>query len=192
MEKSKIDRCKVLLIGGSAGSLDVLMRLLPEITTISYAMVIIVHRKNAEDSTLEELIAHKSHITVQEVEDKTPLQAGFIYIAPSDYHLLFEADGLLSLDVSEKVNYSRPSIDVAFESAADVYHTSLTAILLSGSNSDGTNGLLAVKNNGGTTVVQQPQSADMPYMPQSAIDMVKPDYILDIAQLIAFVREINR
>lgn len=178
---------KVLLIGGSAGSLEVLMRILPTLVDISYALVIIVHRKNAEDSTLEELIAHKANVAVREVEDKTPLLPGFIYVAPSDYHLLFETSGLLSLDVSEKVNYSRPSIDVAFESAADVYGESLTAILLSGSNADGTSGLKAVKQVGGTTVVQSPESAEMPFMPQNAIHESDPDLILDVAELGVFI-----
>ena len=190
MEKSEV-ACKVLLVGGSAGSLDVLMKLLPQLTTISYALVIVVHRKNAEDSTLEELIAHKSYIPVCEVEDKTPLRPGNIYIAPSDYHLLFENNDVLSLDVSEKINYSRPSIDVAFESAAEVYRESLIAILLSGSNSDGTNGLQVVKNNGGCTVVQSPKSAEMPFMPQHAINQMHPDYIVDVVELIQFVSRIN-
>ena len=190
MEKSQV-ACKVLLIGGSAGSLEVLMKLLPTLKAISYAMVIVVHRKNAEDSTLEELIAHKSHVPVRDVEDKTPLRPGNIYIAPSDYHLLFENNDVLSLDVSEKINYSRPSIDVAFESAAEVYREALIAILLSGSNADGTNGLLAVKNSGGVTVVQSPKSAEMPFMPQHAINQINPNYIFDVAELIQFVGQIN-
>ncbi len=190
MEKSEV-ACKVLLIGGSAGSLDVLLKLLPRLTAISYAMVIVVHRKNAEDSTLEELIAHKSNIPVCEVEDKTPLRPGNIYIAPSDYHLLFENNEVLSLDVSEKINYSRPSIDVAFESAAEVYGKSLAAILLSGSNADGTNGLHAIKSRGGLTIVQQPKSAEMPFMPQNAINVMQPDYILDVEELMLFVGQIN-
>lgn len=184
-------RCNVLLIGGSAGSLDVLLKILPELYSISYAMVIVVHRKTAEDSTLEELIGLKANIPVREVEDKTPLLPGSIYIAPSDYHLLFENNGMLSLDVSEKVNYSRPSIDVAFESAAEVYGSSLTAILLSGSNADGTDGLTAIKQSGGTTVAQKPESAGMPFMPQNAITKITPDYVLDVGELVVFVKGIN-
>lgn len=191
MEKDQVTQCRVLLIGGSAGSLDVLLKILPGLDSISYAMVIVVHRKTAEDSTLEELIGLKANIPVSDVEDKTPLLPGSIYIAPSDYHLLFENNGLLSLDVSEKVNYSRPSIDVAFESAAEVYGQSLTAILLSGSNADGTDGLTAIKQSGGTTVAQKPESAGMPFMPQHAITKIAPDYVLDIGELVDFVKKIN-
>ena len=193
MEKDGIIKgCKVLLIGGSAGSLEVLIQILPRLAQIpTFAIVMVLHRKSAEDNTLEELIGFKTIIPVMEVEDKTPLKPGYIYIAPSDYHLLFENNHTLSLDTSEKINYSRPSIDVSFESAAAVYGESLAAILLSGANSDGTNGLLAIQQTGGTTVVQQPESAQMSFMPQKAIEASKPDLILDIEGILKFISSIN-
>lgn len=193
MEKDGIIKgCKVLLIGGSAGSLEVLIQILPRLAQIpTFAIVMVLHRKSAEDNTLEELIGFKTIIPVMEVEDKTPLKPGYIYIAPSDYHLLFENNHTLSLDTSEKINYSRPSIDVSFESAAAVYGESLAAILLSGANSDGTNGLLAIQETGGTTVVQQPESAQMSFMPQKAIEASKPDLILDIEGILKFISSIN-
>ncbi len=179
MEKDKIiSGCRVLIIGGSAGSLDAILKILPKLAIPSFAMVIVLHRKSSEDTTLEELLAVKTRIPVAEVEDKTPLLPGSIYIAPSDYHLLFENNDTLSLDISEKVNYSRPSIDVSFESAAEVYGASLAAILLSGANADGTDGLKAVKKAGGIVIVQDPQTAEMDFMPRSAIENMVPDYIL--------------
>jgi len=187
-----ISGCKVLIIGGSAGSLDVLMKILPGLKVLNdFAMVIVLHRKSAEDSTLEELIAVKTSVPVKEVEDKIPLLPGSIYIAPSDYHLLFEKNGLLSLDTSEKINYSRPSIDVSFESAADAYGNSLIGILLSGANSDGTEGLKAIKNTGGKTVVQDPKDADIPFMPQNAIQHTNPDYILNAEEIGILITMIN-
>ncbi len=194
MEKDEvISGCEVVLIGGSAGSLKVLMQILPEIVIIpTFAIVIILHRKNTEDSTLEELIAIKTILPVTEVEDKTLLEPGFIYVAPSDYHLLFEKNKLLSLDISEKVNHSRPSIDVSFESAAEVYKSSLVAILLSGSNSDGTNGLKVIKEAGGKIIVQEPASADMPYMPNHAISKTEPDLILDVNEILKLLVNINQ
>ncbi|MNJ97989.1 Chemotaxis response regulator protein-glutamate methylesterase [compost metagenome] len=193
MEKDGvISNCKVLIIGGSAGSLEVLMKLLPNLRgTLSFAIVFVLHRKNTKDATLEELIAIKTNISVKEVEDKTSFLPGYIYIAPPDYHLLFEKNNVLSLDTSEKVNYSRPSIDVSFESVAEVYGSSLIAILLSGANADGTNGLLAVKKAGGTTIVQNPDTAQMPFMPQNAITYVNPDYILDVDEMLHFIASIN-
>lgn len=193
MEEDRvISNYKVLIIGGSAGSLEVLMKLLPNLTSIpSFAMVFVLHRKNAKDATLEELIAIKTSIPVKEVEDKTSFLPGYIYIAPPDYHLLFEKNNVLSLDTSEKINYSRPSIDVSFESAAEVYGPSLIAILLSGANADGTNGLLAVKDAGGITIVQNPDTAQMPLMPQNAITLVNPDYIFDVDEMLHFITLIN-
>ncbi|RDI14627.1 chemotaxis protein CheB [Flavobacterium sp. AG291] len=193
MEKNRvIEGCKVLIIGGSAGSLEVLMELLPKLTFVpDFAIVLVLHRKSAEDSTLEELISYKTEIPLMDVEDKTPLRSGFIYIAPSDYHLLFETNDVLSLDTSEKINYSRPSIDVSFESAAAVYGPALVGILLSGANSDGTEGLLAIKRAGGSIVVQMPESAQMPFMPMNAIENTSPHYVLDVKGILNFILHIN-
>lgn len=191
MEKDRV-KCKVLIIGGSAGSLEVLIELLPRLNMVpSFAIVLVLHRKNTEDSTLEELISFKTHIPVKDVEDKTPLLPGFIYIAPSDYHLLFENTGVLSLDTSEKINYSRPSIDVSFESAAEVYGPELIGILLSGANADGTEGLLAIKKAGGAIVVQIPESAQMPFMPMNAVSNANPHHVLDVEGILDFITHIN-
>lgn len=194
MEKDKrINGCKILILGGSAGSLEVLLKILPHLTELpGYAMVIVLHRKGSEDNTLEELIAVKTTIPVTEVEDKTPLVPGHIYIAPSDYHLLFENNDTLSLDTSEKINYSRPSIDVSFESAADIYGASLAAILLSGANADGTDGLTAVKKAGGTVIIQEPESAEVSFMPGNALENIKPDYLADVKGLLELILSINK
>lgn len=193
MEENKlISGCKVLIIGGSAGSLEVLMRIFPQLPSIqSFAIVIVLHRKNTEDSLLEELFALKTEIPVKEVEDKVKLKPGFIYIAPPDYHLLFEKNDLLSLDISEKVNFSRPSIDVSFESAAEIYGSSLVGILLSGANADGTQGLIEIKKAGGIIIVQKPENSKMPFMPQNAVNHTSPDYILDDEEILKLISSIN-
>lgn len=193
MEENKIiSNCKVVIIGGSAGSLNALMQILPEIDKLNdFALVIVLHRKSTDDQTLEDLIAFKASVAVKPLEDKVPLKSGFIYVAPSNYHLLFEKNETLSLDTSEKVNYSRPSIDVSFESAAEVYGESLVGILLSGSNTDGTYGLKAIKASGGAIVVQNPESADMPFMPNNAIQNTTPDFVLNNEELLQFIISIN-
>ena len=193
MEKSEvISGCKVVIIGGSAGSLNALMQILPELPKLKgFAIVIVLHRKSTDDQTLEELITLKSSIEVKPVEDKVPLLAGFVYVAPSNYHLLFEKDDFLALDTSEKINYSRPSIDVSFESAAEIYRSSLMGILLSGSNSDGTEGLKAIKAAGGTIVVQNPLAADMPFMPNNAILYTDPHFILENHEILRLIISIN-
>jgi len=194
MEENKIiNHYKVVIIGGSAGSLQALLQILPFIEdSISFALVIVVHRKSTDEQTLEDLIALRSKIKVKEVEDKVKLRTGFIYIAPSNYHLLFEKDETLSLDTSEKINYSRPSIDVSFESAAEIYGRDLIGILLSGSNSDGTVGLKAIQAAGGKIVIQNPLSADMPFMPNNAILHTTPDFVLSTEEILEFIKQINK
>lgn len=189
MEENKvIANCKVVIIGGSAGSLQVLLQILPELPQLrSFAIVIVVHRKSTDDTALENLLKLKSKIPVCPIEDKMPVKAGFVYVAPSNYHLLFEKNGLFALDISEKINYSRPSIDVSFESASEVYQTNLVGILLSGSNSDGTAGIKAIQNAGGIIVIQDPESAEMAYMPNNAIVNVTPDYVLNVQELLDFI-----
>lgn len=185
-------KCKVVIIGGSAGSLNALMQILPELSALnSFALVIVLHRRGTDDMTLEELIKIKTEVPVKIIEDKEPLVPGFLYVAPSNYHLLFEKEETMSLDTSEKVNYSRPSIDVTFESAAEIYGDSLIGILLSGSNADGTEGLKTIQKAGGIIVVQDPDSADMPFMPNNAILNTTPDFILNTDEILKFIISVN-
>ncbi len=191
MAENEINTEKVLIIGGSAGSLEVLLDILPRLDLrSSFPIVIVLHRRSGEDTMLEDLIAYKSTIPFKEIEDKTELEPGYLYVAPSDYHLLFERKRLISLDTSEKVNYSRPSIDVAFESAADIYGKNLTGVLLSGANADGTEGLKAIKNAGGITIVQTPETAEVAFMPQNAIENISPDLILNTAAILEYINSI--
>ncbi|WP_410221746.1 chemotaxis protein CheB [Pedobacter sp.] len=178
-------KCSALIIGGSAGSLDVLLNVIPKLNEdINFPIIIVLHRKKGTDSLLTELLASKSGLKVKEVDEKEKPLSRTVYIAPSDYHLLFEKDGSFSLDYSEKVNYSRPSIDVVFQSAAEVFTKGLVCLLLSGSNADGVNGLEQVKTYGGKVWVQNPNCATVPYMPQQAINMVKTDKVLTIEEMI--------
>lgn len=191
-ENEIASNCKVVIIGGSAGSLQVLMNILPAIPKIeSFALVIVLHRRSSDDLILEELINIKTKIPVKIIEDKTPVQPGFLYVAPSNYHLLFEKNHTLALDTSEKVNYSRPSIDVSFDAAAEVYGENLVGILLSGSNADGTEGLKAIQKAGGIIIVQNPASAEMPFMPANAISNTSPDYILNSQEILDFIISID-
>ena len=193
MEESKIINRRVVIIGGSAGSLNALLLILPELSVFkSFALVIVLHRRGTDDLTLESLIQLKSVAPVKIIEDKVEITNGFIYVAPSNYHLLFEKDNIFALDTSEKVNYSRPSIDVSFESAAEVYGTNLIGILLSGSNTDGTEGLKAIQKAGGIVVIQDPKSAEMPFMPSNALLHIKPDYILSNDDILKFIISLDK
>lgn len=181
-------KCDALIIGGSAGSLDVLLKVLPLLSpALSFPIIIVVHRKHGADSLLPELLSGRTKLVVKEIDEKEPLRAGVIYIAPSDYHTLIEQDHTFSLDYSEKVNYSRPAIDATFQTAAEVYKAKLVCLLLSGSNADGVNGLKSVKAWGGTTVIQDPATAQVSYMPEQASIHVKIDYILPIEDMAEFI-----
>ena len=167
------------MMGGSAGSLSMVLKLLPLIRQKDrLAIIMVFHRKNSEEGTLIDVLLRKTGFRVKEAEEKDIIEPGTVYVAPADYHLLIERDHTITLDDSEKVNHSRPSIDVSFESAADVYGPSLACLLLSGANADGAAGLLRAKSKGSLILVQDPRTAEVPFMPESAIQTVDVDYLV--------------
>lgn len=186
-----MNECKALVIGGSAGSLEVLLKVIPDLRLdLQFPIIIVVHRKQGADFLLKDLLSSKTELLVKEIEEKEEIKSATIYIAPSDYHLLIEHDHTFSFDYSEKVNYSRPSIDVTFQSAAEVYTESLACLLLSGSNADGVNGLKTVKNFGGVALAQDPQTASVGYMPEQAILKVEIDRVLTINDMANYINSL--
>jgi two-component system chemotaxis response regulator CheB len=170
----------LLVIGGSAGSLSMVLKLIPLLRPqMNLAVIIVFHRKQSDDNTLLEVLSHRTSYTVKEADDKDDIIPGTIYIAPADYHVLVEKDRTISLDASEKINYSRPSIDVTFESAAEVYGESLACMLLSGANADGVAGLIAARRTGAHIIVQDPTAAEVPFMPQQAVQRMPVDLLLN-------------
>lgn len=196
MEESKLREetqqgFKTIVIGGSAGSLAMILRIIPLLgKDMNVSVLVVMHRMASTEEVLLDVMESKTSFEVKEVDDKDELHPGMIYIAPADYHVLVERDKSLTLDDSEKVNFSRPSIDVTFESAAEVCGSSLIAVLLSGANADGVAGLKKVKEKGGFVVIQDPATADFPFMPQKALEAVSPDLILTnerVSELVAFL-----
>lgn len=182
---------KVIAIGGSAGSLDIILNIIsdaPVNNNIVY--IIVVHRKNDADSVLADLFSSRTNLKVKEVEDKDYILPGYIYIAPADYHLLLEDQHTFSLDSSEKIYYSRPSINVTFESVAEVFGNEAIGVLLSGANADGAQGLSKIKQAGGFTIVQDPKSAEVDYMPRQAIEQLKPDAVVGSNELPEFINKL--
>jgi len=191
MAEDAITKYRMLAIGGSAGSLDVILRIVTALPFVSHlATVIIVHRKNDGESILTDLLSTRTKLAVKEIEDKEAITGGTIYIAPADYHLLIENEKMFSLDASEKIHHSRPSIDVSFESVAEVFGPSAIGVLLSGANADGAEGLSRINQAGGFTIVQNPASADVGYMPQQALERMKPDKILNGDDIGDFIKEL--
>lgn len=187
MEENAIK--KVVTIGGSAGSLDVILNILSSLPVKSGTVVIVVvHRKNDADSILADLISARTKIPVKDAEDKDLISPDHIYLAPPNYHLLIETNFHFSLDASEKVHFSRPSIDVTFESIAESFRDKVIGILVSGANADGALGLKAIKQAGGFTIAQDPQTAEVDYMPKQAIAIGAADKILKPEEMIETIK----
>jgi two-component system chemotaxis response regulator CheB len=179
---------KIVIIGGSAGSLQAIFKLFTGMKDIDHiAIIIIIHRSQVSEQGLEEIITAKTGLPAKEIEEKEVPVEGWLYVCPPDYHLLFEKDESFTLDYSEKVNFCRPSIDVSFQSAADVFGSSLVGILLSGANSDGAEGLAYVKERKGVTIVQNPDDAEVPYMPLQAIHRNIADHIFTTSEIREFI-----
>lgn len=161
---------EAIVIGGSAGAIEALSQILPALPrTFRPPVFVTVHIPINRPSLLTPLFADKCELPVLEAEDKTPIEPGVIYFAPPDYHLLVESRSQLTLSVEDPVNYSRPAIDVLFESAADVYEDRLLGVILTGANHDGAAGLQRVVACGGTGLVQLPETAYAAEMPRAAL-----------------------
>jgi len=179
----------VLLIGGSAGSFKLIFTVVKNFNPdLGKAVIIVIHRKKNFFSEIEKLFAENSRISLREITDKEKVNKNTIYIAPANYHTLIEKDGSFALDVSEAIWYSKPSIDVTFESAADAFRDRCTAILLSGANQDGAEGLLKLRNMGCLTIVQDPEDAEMPQMPFAAIEINAADYRLSSEEIFELLK----
>jgi two-component system, chemotaxis family, protein-glutamate methylesterase/glutaminase len=182
----------MIVIGGSAGSIPVCISLLKALTHNQHIpVVLIIHRMRNVVSQLDKLLTREAgSVKITEPEDKQAITKGKIYLAPQNYHLLFEEDHSFSLDYSDPVHYSRPSIDVSFESAGRAYGNRVLAILLSGANADGAEGLSYLSDIGADCIVQDPNSAQYPTMPSSAIALEKNIRIMTEAEMIIFLQEL--
>ena len=182
-----------IVVGGSAGGIDALMELLPALpATLQAAVLVVLHLPRDRRSLLVEIFQPRCALPLREAQDKDAITPGSVSFAPPDYHLLVDAGPRLALSVDAPLHFSRPSIDVLFESAADQYGERLVGILLSGANEDGARGLEAIAAAGGLVVVQDPASAPMPTMPQAALARVAVHHVLPpagIADLLAHLHE---
>jgi len=179
---------EAFVIGVSAGGLEALETILRELPVhFPLAGMIVQHRSKQNDNFLSKFLNGICHINVQEAEEKILIQPGNLYIAPPDYHLQVEMDRTLSLTVDPLVHWSRPSVDVLFETAAEVYQDRLVGVILTGANQDGSAGLKKIKQFGGTTIVQDPETAVASEMPQSAINKAGVDHILTLQEIGRFL-----
>jgi two-component system chemotaxis response regulator CheB len=173
-----------VVIGASAGGVQALAQLLPAFAQGTKAAIFVVlHLPRDRPSLLADVFSPKCALRVREAQDKEPVAPGTVYFAPSNYHLLVDDGPQLALSTDDLVHHSRPSIDVLFESAADVYREHLLGVLLTGANEDGAQGLAAVQDAGGITVVQEPETAQASTMVLSAMQLRAPDHVLPLSRI---------
>lgn len=186
------DHIDAIAIGASMGGVEALIQLLPALAAdAGVAVFVVLHLPRDRPSLLVDIFAPLCALSVQEAEDKLPVSPGNIYFAPPDYHLLIDNGPSLLLSVDDPVYFARPSIDVLLESAADIYGRRLLGIILTGANADGADGLKAVHDAGGFTVVQDPEAAAASLMPDAARKSHPVDAVLSLDEISHLLRQLG-
>jgi two-component system chemotaxis response regulator CheB len=185
---------ELIAIGCSLGGMRALETLLGGLPRgFCVPIVVAQHRHRRSNEGLPEFLRRHTSLEVVDADDKQWIEPGHVYLAPANYHLLVERrgeGGELSLSVDEMVRYSRPSIDVLFESAADAYGKHLVGVVLTGANEDGARGAARIKKRGGVVLVQDPQTAEAPAMPRAVIEAVRVDRILRLEEIASHLVEL--
>jgi len=169
---------RVVVVGASAGGLHALRTLVSALPADFEIPVVVVQHRARESELLCELLQECSAVSVQEVVDKMEMGPG-VFVGPPDYHLLVD-EGYFTLSCDEPVRYSRPSIDVMFESAVDSYGMDVVGVVLTGANADGSLGLRRIADAGGHAVVQEPETAEVRVMPRAALQAVPGACVLPL------------
>jgi len=184
---------EAIVIGVSSGGMTALKFIFSTLPAdFSIPIIIVQHVSARSDNEWIGLLNSKSNLTIKEADEKDKIETGNVYIAPANYHLLIENDKTFSLTIDEHVNFARPSIDVLFESAAEAYKDRLIGVVLTGSNNDGAKGIKRIKELGGMVIIQDPETAESSTMPESAIAVVQPDYILSLEEIVQLLIKITR
>lgn len=182
----------MVVVGCSAGGIEVLKRILSSLRTdFRPSLVIVQHISTGSAQSLSQFFASLCPLPVHEAEDQIPIENNKVYFAPAGYHLMVSDKKTFELSVEEPVRYSRPSINVLFETAADVYRDKLLGILLTGANDDGADGLRKIHLQQGVTIAQSPDEAEFAEMPNAAIRLHQPDFVLAIESVIRVLNDLK-
>ncbi|MEI6174495.1 MAG: chemotaxis protein CheB [Bacteroidota bacterium] len=185
-------RYEAIVIGSSAGGLNALKVLFRGLSEgFRIPLIIVQHISADSENYLIQILNDIRVLQVKEADEKEQPMPGMAYLAPPNYHLLLEPDRTFTLTIDERVNYARPSIDVLFETAAEAYKDKLIGIILTGANNDGSRGLKRIKDLGGLTIVQDPDTAEVESMPRAAIQATLTDHILPLEEIAAFLNSLN-
>jgi two-component system chemotaxis response regulator CheB len=193
VDRPALPAVDAIVVGASAGGVEALLkifRLLPK--GYRLPIITVLHLPDERRSLLADVFSAHVPIPVKEAADKEPIAPGTLYFAGPGYHLSVEADLSLSLSQEERVFFSRPSIDILFESAADAYDSRLAGVLLTGANNDGAQGMARIKEYGGLTVVQDPAGALVRTMPDAALALRTPDFLLPLPDIGRLLVELER
>ena len=184
---------QAIVAGGSAGAIEALASILPALPAdFPIPIAIALHVHPSKPSHLAQVLSMRCALPVKEAEDMEPLAPSTVYVAPPNYHLLLEAQGYFSLSVDDPVLFSRPAIDVLFESAADAFGRALVGLLLTGASEDGARGLARIQRAGGLTLVQAPSTAAVRIMPEAALRLSAPDHVLPLNEIGPFLARLDR
>lgn len=194
MSRFKLNnRYKAVVIGGSAGSFQGIVKILSNLPQdFPLPIIMCLHRLKHVRNGFVEALSIKSIMEVTEPYDKENIKKGKVYLAPANYHLCVELGNYFSLSTEEMINSSRPAIDLTLGTAAYVYRDKLIGILLSGANKDGGLGMKYIKDRGGLTVVQDPKECMIDTMPNAAINATTIDHILQIDEIVEFFNDLNK
>ena len=183
---------EVAVVGGSSGAIGALVELLPALSPATpFPVIVVVHVPAQRPSLLAKIFGARCALPVKEPLDKEPLAPG-VWFAPPDYHVLVSDQHSFVLSDDEPVNFSRPSIDVLFESAADVFGGNVLAVVLTGANEDGARGAAAVRDAGGFVAVQDPGTAEVPVMPAAAIRRARPQLVAPLPVIAELLSNLSR
>lgn len=182
---------RVIVMGASAGGMDVFSQIFSSLReNFQIPVLVVQHVHRSQSDFYIQRLNRVSPLTIKEAEDKETICPGFVYFSPPDYHLLIDDGATLSLSVDERVQYSRPSIDVLFNSAVEVFNHQTVGVLFTGANQDGAEGMCAIQKNNGLTIIQDPETARHPVMPQSALNLCDMDFIFTVDEIIDLLNEI--
>ncbi len=183
---------QAVVIGASTGSFQALKIILPYLSSdFSLPVIIVVHRHRHSNTNFEHQLSQFSSIQVLQAEPQLPISGPSIFVAPPNYHLLIEEGRTFSLSLEKPVHFARPSIDITFETAAQVYGSGLIGVILTGANEDGSYGLTEIKKKGGVTIVQSPESAAVSEMPTAAINRSAPHKVLAVEEIGPFLNTLD-
>ena len=184
---------KAIVIGGSAGSFQGIIKILSQLPSdFPLPIIAALHRLKHIRNGFAEVVSMKTQLHISEPEDKEFIRKGMVYLAPANYHLSIENGNYFSLSTEEMLHNSRPSIDITLSSSAYAYRSKLIGILLSGANKDGGLGMKAIKDRGGLTIVQEPSECMIDTMPKAALGYTSIDYTLKLQQITEFLKELQQ